>query len=170
MLQGRGIPTVLAASVLGAHGVIGAPARFFSGLLSDILGKWSIRVIYAIGLALMAGGTVVLIYAPDMTWLWVFAAIFGFGQGLTVTAPVTMLPMYFGAAIFSTVYGVRLFVMGFGSVFGPLFAAWVFDVTGKYDLALWVTVVVSAIAAGLILLAVPPKQPLGAAPPAGGSK
>lgn len=162
MLEARGIARVLAASVLGFQGLAGAPARFLSGWLFDVFGKNSIRVFYAIGLALMVVGLVILIYAPDMTWLWVFAIIFGFGQGLTVTAPVTMLPMYFGAAIYSTVYGVRMFVLGFGSVGGPIFAAWVYDTTGKYDIALWVSAAVIAISAVLILLAAPPKQPAGA--------
>lgn len=162
MLEARGMATVLASTVLGFQGLMGAPGRFISGWLFDIFGKGSIRFFYAIALGLMAGGTVVLIYSPDLTWVWVFALIFGVGQGLTATAPLTMVPMYFGAAIFSTIYGVRTFVLRLGTVFGPIFAAWVWDVTGEYTLALWMTVGVLAISALLILLAAPPRQPMGA--------
>lgn len=161
MLQARGIPTILAASVLGFQGLSGAPGRFLGGWLFDVFGKNSIRFVYSLAAALTAIGLLFLVYATDLTGVFLFATTFGFGEGLAVIAPLAMLPNYFGRGIYGTLYGFRMFILGFGSVFAPLGAAWAFDTTGSYDIALWVGVVWVAIAGVGILFALPPK-PKGA--------
>ena len=55
---------------------------------------------------------------------------------------------YFGRRHFGTIMGFMDLVQMFGIVLGPVFAGWVFDVTGSYRLAF----IAFAIAAGIAML------------------
>ncbi len=92
-----------------------------------------------------------------------FAILYGFGLGMIVTTPLAMLSLYFGANSFSTAYGVYLFITRIAAVIGPVFASWVFDATGSYIDAFWTGAGVLIVGIVLILLASPPKVPIGAA-------
>lgn len=164
-VQSLGISAVAAAAVLGTMGLAGAPARFLIGWVIDRLGKQSARYIWSLGLIVQLVGIVILIYAKDLTMVWVFALLYGFGLGMIVTTPLAMLSLYFGANSFGTAYGVYLFITRIASVIGPVFAGWVFDTTGSYINAFWTAAGVLIVGIVLILLAAPPKVAIGAVAP-----
>ena len=60
---------------------------------------------------------------------------------------------YFGRQYFGTIMGFMDLVQMFGAVLGPVFAGWVFDVTGSYQLAFVVFAIASALATVLMLIA-----------------
>lgn len=165
-LEGMGVSRVIAASVLGTMGLIGAPGRLLVGWLIDRFGRASARYWYAIALGLEAVGMVILIYATSVEMVWVFAVVFGLGQGMTVTAPVVMVANYFGPAAYSTIYSLRLAFLRISTVTAPLLSAWIFDTTGSYQVAFWIATVILVISVAVIYFAVPPKIPIGAGQPA----
>lgn len=156
-LEAMGIDKVIAGTVLGTMGLIGIPARFASGWLADLWGKNSIRFIYALALALEGIGMVILTQASDIMVVWAFAIAFGIGQGMTVTMPMLLVAQYFGPGAYGKIYAMRTFFLRFGTVGGPIFAAWIWDVTGSYTTAFYVVAVVLAFATVLLLMARPPQ-------------
>lgn len=164
-LEAMGVSRLVASAIIGIMGLMGSPFRIVAGGLMDRFGRGSGRFVYALAFVLECVGMVILLQARTVELVWVFAIIFGAGQGMTVTAPVAMLASYFGPEAYGTVYGIRMFLVQMGQVIGPLFAAYVFDTTGSYQTAFMVVVAALVVAVILLLLpwAAPPKVPIGAA-------
>ncbi len=70
-----------AATVFGTMGLAGAPARFLIGPVIDRLGKQSARYIWSLGLSVQLVGIIILIYAKDLTLVWVLPSSMASGWG-----------------------------------------------------------------------------------------
>ncbi|MFQ5826587.1 MAG: MFS transporter, partial [Dehalococcoidia bacterium] len=68
---------------------------------------------------------------------------------------------YFGRQAFGTIMGFMSLVLMVGTISGPLFAGYVYDVAGSYRFAFTVFAGVSLVALVLILGAKPPAIPVG---------
>lgn len=165
-LESMGIPKAQAGAIMGLRGLIGLTGRLGAGWLSDRWGKESIRWIYAAALALQVAGIIAIsfITGPEALWvIWIYVVLYGIGQGGAVTQPILLLAQYFGPEAYAKVYGFRYLAVRIGSTTGPIFAAWVWDMTGAYTIAFYVTAAVLLLSALLIIFAAPPRTPYGAA-------
>lgn len=173
LLQQRGITPIMAAAALGFAGLFGVPWRFIVGWVIDRIGKQYIRFFYSLSYLLMGAGILVLLFTYDVGMIWLYAFVYGTGLGMSVISFTLLMPQYFGVDVYATVYGTRNAFVALGSIFAPMIAAWVWDVTQSYDLALVGAIIVLVVAAVLVFFVAPPKVPVGAAAPqpapAGGS-
>ena len=69
---------------------------------------------------------------------------------------------FFGRRIYATLRGIMGLFYGIGTFLSPIYAGWIFDLTGSYTIALLTFAVVLGIAATIFALLRPPTLPLSA--------
>ncbi len=144
-----GISPELAATMLGSIAVISIVGRLGFGRLADIFDK---RYVMATCFALITLGCFILANAQTWWHLIPFIIIYSPGYGGGGTVYHAIRGEYFGRQHFGTIMGWMDFVQMFGIVLGPVFAGWIFDVTGSYKIAFITFAIASAIAIVLILI------------------
>ena len=149
-LTGLGISPELAAVVLGSLAMISIVGRVGFGRMADILDK---RYVMAICLAFMALGCFILTNAQAWWHIIVFLIIYSPAYGGGVILMYAIRGEYFGRQHFGTIMGFMDLVQMFGIVLGPVFAGWIFDVTGSYRIAFISFAIAAATAMMLILIA-----------------
>ncbi|KAK8746730.1 hypothetical protein OTU49_017169, partial [Cherax quadricarinatus] len=125
------IPTLLASGLINTStiGIISscqniayAISKFLGGILSD---KMSARVLFAIGLA-VSGGSTLLFSRTDNTVVWALLwFINGFAQGAGWPACAKLLKKWFSAENFGTWWSVLTASSNVSGTLSPLLAAYV---------------------------------------------
>lgn len=143
-----GYNPLLAASAIGAVGLVGMAGRPISGALSDVLGR---EVVYTVGSGMQIGGIVMLLVLGDGHSLWpiiLFVALNGLSDGiggLVVGAKATDL---FPISALGSVMGLVQMGRGLGIMGGPLIGGLLFDLQGNYLLAFMLAVALVSVAIG----------------------
>ena len=127
------------------------------GYLADRTNKRLTIVFALLGQAI---SLVVLALASSYWMLIVFAIFAGIGWGARVPAMQAMRAEYFGGKAFGTIMGFSSLVVMFGMILGPLFAGFVYDVTGSYRGAFMVLSGAALVGAVFFWLAVRPAPPV----------
>jgi MFS family permease len=153
--KGEGIGATGAAWILGLVGVGSAAGRLFLGTAADRLGRRrSLGGAYA-WMALMLCWWLV----SHSAWqLAIFAVGFGLGYGGFVALLPAITADYFGATRAGAIIGMLYTSAGVGSFFGPIAAAWIFDATGAYTIAIVAGVVVNLLAVAAVVALDPPER------------
>ena len=127
------------------------------GYLADRTNKRLTIVFALLGQAI---SLVVLALASSYWMLIVFAIFAGVvGWGARVPAMQAMRAEYFGGKAFGTIMGFSSLVVMFGMILGPLFAGFVYDVTGSYRGAFHGAVRSGPRGRGVLLARRPPRPP-----------
>jgi MFS family permease len=66
---------------------------------------------------------------------------------------------YFGTKSYGTIMGLMAVISTIGGLASPVFAGWIFDITGSYHIAWQIFTAIILPAIPLILLTRPPKIP-----------
>ena len=112
---------------------------------------------------LQAGAVVILVYAPSLTMIFLFAVLFGAGFGGRTPLTTAIRGDYFGRASFGKILGISTLPMNaMLLVAGPM-AGFMRDELGDYDLAFLSLAGLNAIGAVLFLVARKPVLPEAAA-------
>ncbi len=140
---GLGIAATAAASILSVAAGVSIPARIIVGGIADKVGNKPTLVACLI-MALVA--FLWLLVARELWMLYIFAAIFGVGLWTTgaIIAPLTA--DLFGLKSHATIFAFSGFVSAIGGAIGPVVAGYIFDVTGSYQLAFIICLMVSVVA------------------------
>ncbi len=121
--------------------------------IGNIIGKLSVwPIIKRIGsritlfflVGLQALGLFLLIWASSLWIFFALGAIFGFGNGGSVTIRMSIIPEFFGTKAVGTLVGIAGITWGLGGIVGPVLAGYIFDITSSYDVAF--------LAGGLLLI------------------
>ncbi len=152
-LLDSGFPREVAAAALGSIAFISVAGRLGFGWLGDRIAK---RYVIAVLLLLLAGSFLLLGHVKSLWQLFIFLALYAPAYGGEATLMQTIRGEYFGRRAFGTIMGFMGMVMILGTVAGPLFAGYAWDITGSYNLAFMVFAGTMAVAVGLVLLAKPP--------------
>lgn len=128
----RGISLVLASAALGATVFISVIGRLAFGLLGDYVDK---RYLISIAYVLQAAGIFVLMNVTSMREVWVFVVLYGIAYGGAIPLSAAIVGEYFGRASYATIRGLMQFFLIPATVFGPVYAGFVYDKTGSYDIA-----------------------------------
>jgi len=152
----QGYSRGLAASILGASGIMASAAAIFWGGISDRIGREPVWALACAGYVVAS----LLLFAlrPESVWM-LYALVFfqGFlGGGLT--------PLYasipaeiFGGRHFGTVFGCLSVGGGLGSALGPWLGGLIYDATGSYRAAFGLALGAAAASALFIWVAAPRK-------------
>jgi OFA family oxalate/formate antiporter-like MFS transporter len=152
---GLSAPTAALAISVGAAG--SATGRFFSGWMSDHLGRlFTLRLMVLVS----------MIATPSL-YLWrnefalffplLFLVYYCYGTQLSVYT--ALAGDFWGIKYLSTNYGLLLLAWGFAGVLGPLIGSRVFVSTGSYQYAFVGAAAVAAAALTLLLTVSPPLSP-----------
>lgn len=143
-----GFSVVLAGSILSVVGGVSIPVRLVVGAISDKIGNR--RPLFICLLALMA--SFCWLQATKGLWgLYLFATVFGFAYGGLWSIVSPLIVELFGTRSHGVTLGMVIFIGQFGGAAGPIVSGRIFDLTGNYQPAFLILVLVSF--AGLILSA-----------------
>ncbi len=155
-LESENIPTTMAATVVTGMTLCSLIGRLGFGFLGDFRNK---RYLIAISLVIQTIGILFFAYVgADSTWLIIpFLLLYGPGYGGGIPLRPALQADYFGTRSFGTIMGLMSIPSMVGGLISPIFAGWVFDITGSYHFAWLVIALASIPALPLILLAKPPE-------------
>jgi MFS family permease len=143
-----GYDPLLAATAMGAVGLVGLLGRPLSGTLSDVLGR---EVVYTVGSGMQIGGIVALLTLGDGQRLWpilLFVALNGLSDGIGGLVVGAKAADLFPTRALGTVMGLVQMGRGLGIMVGPLLGGWLFDRQGHYGAAYLLAVALVCVAIG----------------------
>jgi len=155
-LVNTGLSYNTAALVLSVNTACTVAGRLVFGFLGDYFNRQ-----YALAgcFLLQAAAVIVLAYAHSLGMALLFAVLYGFAFGGRGPLLISIRGDFFGRRSFATIMGMSQTVLMVGTITGPVFAGWVYDVTSSYKLAFLLMAAVNTFAVVLILLARKPSLP-----------
>ena len=158
ILETKGLSRQEAANLTGFMFGINFLSRLIVGYLGD---RWPKSYLLFGSLLLETTGLVCLFYGQwsgdRMVFLLLFILLQGLGDGGGIIVWAAM-GEYFGRDRFATLRGYITFSHSWALIASPVFAGWVFDKYGSYDLAIGPGAVCAAAAAGCFLAIKKPPQ------------
>jgi MFS family permease len=148
MARGLGIPPLLAATLVSALGGAALVGRLVLGGASDRIGR---RGALAVALALQTVAFVAFAQADRLPALYAASLMFGFSYGAASTLFPAAVADVFGREHAGSLAGLLFALAGSMAALGPLAAGVIYDHTGDYRLAWWLSAGCNALA--LLLLA-----------------
>ncbi|HPV48262.1 MAG TPA: MFS transporter [Smithellaceae bacterium] len=132
-LQDLGYKPMVSASALGLMLGMSILGRLISGFLGMRIDGRYLAIAF---LAIMGLGVVSLINAQEAAFVYAYSALTGVGFGGMLVIRPNLIGAYFGRANFSRIVGWTAPVATIAGGAGPLFAGFLFDLTGGYRLPL----------------------------------
>ena len=143
----HGIAQNSAVLLLGAIGVGSTAGRFLLGGLADRLGRPLSFLMMFLGIGLSF-----VIWAVSTTFmpLAVFALVYGvFYGGFVALAPAVVID-YFGGRNAGSLIGILYTSVAFGTLVGPTFAGYAYDISHSYLLPILISVGANLVAAAIL--------------------
>ena len=129
-----GVSRADAALIVSAMATLGIGSRLAFGLIADRLRRFEYLVMAMC--ACLVSGLVALLLDSGAVGITLFVLLWVCGTGGGPIIEAMLLTRMFGLAHFATLLGAMFVIEEAGLVVSPVVAAWIFDVTGSYDLAL----------------------------------
>ena len=142
-----GISVVAAATALGLMVAISILGRIVFGWLGDRFDK---RYVLIATYVLQAIGVLILANVKTIEQVYIFLVIYGLGYGGAIPIYIAMRGEYFGRKAFATIAGIMQLFIVIPTVVGPIFAGYVYDVTGSYHNAFMLFALLYLLGAGII--------------------
>jgi len=149
-LASMGLPRDRAALVAMFIPLSSIVGRLSFGWLGDLFDK---RYLLVMCLLFEMIGLVFLSYAEVLWHLITFLAFFGPALGGAVALRSIILREHFGRRSLGSIQGLITALMTIGAIVGPVYAGWVFDVRGGYQMV-WLTFIGAILAAIPVILAI----------------
>ncbi|OGL19507.1 MAG: hypothetical protein A3K12_02995 [Candidatus Rokubacteria bacterium RIFCSPLOWO2_12_FULL_71_19] len=156
--QDLGVPALLAATLVSALGIAAVAGRVLMGALSDRIGR---RAALAAGFALQAIAFAAFPSARALPALYAAAAAFGFSYGAISALFPAVVSDFFGREHSGSLVGLLFTLAAPLAAGGPVGAGWIYDRTGGYEPAWWLSAGFNVLALALLACARPP-APRGA--------
>jgi len=162
--KGQGLPGTEVAFVFGMMGLISVLGRIGSGRLGDYLAMRGMhpvharRYMYCLSGILMGSGAVLLLQVVSLSWLWIWAIVFGIGYGCHTPQLGAILGDLFGRKNIGFILSLGGTAAGVAGVIGPILAGLIYDLTLDYARAFQVAAVLSFFSILFAMLAKPEKQ------------
>ena len=148
IVEDMGHSGATAAAVLGSMGMVSIIGRLGGGFLNDALGT---KVVAVGSVCTLAISCLIIAFAQELWHVFLFVALYAPSYGCSAATMPAIKGDYFGRRSFGTILGLSGMVQMAGSVFGPFYAALVFDVTGSYRFAFLSFSVLLLISAALFM-------------------
>jgi MFS family permease len=151
ILETKGLSRQTAANFTGFMFGLNFLSRMVFGYLGDI---WPKQIILTLTLMLECSALVCLFYASPGSYglllIWAFILFEGLGDGAGIIVWAT-LGDFFGRDKFASLRGIITFSHSWALIASPIFAGWVFDKFGNYQIALLVSAVCAGMSAGCFI-------------------
>ena len=154
LVEDLGFSRATAAAVLGSMGMVSIIGRLGGGLLNDTFGT---KIIAVGSVCTLAVSCIVIAYAQDLWHIFLFVALYAPSYGCSAATMPAIKGDYFGRRSYGTIMGLSGMVQMAGSMMGPVYAAYVFDVTGSYRIAFLSFAALLIISAALFASLKPPR-------------
>lgn len=155
MLDDRGFSLQTISAVVAIYTAVSAIAILFGGYVGD---KWPIRFVAFGSTIIPPLALVVLVFAHDTPMLFFFAVLLGIGNGVRMPVTTAMRGVYFGNKHFASIMSISNVPQKFMAFAAPLFAGFMRDASGTYDVSLLTIAAISFSGSFLfLLLGAPPK-------------
>jgi MFS family permease len=153
-----GISTMAATTILSVIGVVSIGGKLAMGIIGDRIGNRNIMILVFILISL---GFLWLTFSAELWMLYLFAAVFGLSYGGFATVQSPLVADCFGLKAHGVLFGAVSFATSSGGAVGSLVAGRIFDISGSYQWAFILCIILGL--ASLILsisLKVAPKPHL----------
>ena len=142
-----GAGTIAAASALASVGLMSIVGALGFGYFADRRGA---RPALAIAFVLRGAGYAVLLLANSLPVATLGVMVLGLSWTSVISLTGVVTADQFGLRRLGTVYGAIFGIMPLGHSLGMWFAGHVFDDSGTYDTALWVSMALGLAAAAIV--------------------
>jgi MFS family permease len=157
-LVDAGIPTFVAASVVGVIGVASIVGKAGGGFISDVIGR---RPTYTIGsgCVVTSMGVLALVAVwPRPAWAYLYGVLIGIGYAAPAALSPALIGDVFRGRHFGPIFGMLQVAGALGAAVGPWAAGRVFDTTGSYAPAFGLAIVAAAAATTAVWLSAPVRR------------
>ena len=144
-----GISPMLAASIISILAGTSVIGRLSTGFISDRAGA---RLILSVCLSLLTLALVWLLFVGEIWTFYLFAVITGFAIGGYMPLEILIVAELFGLKSLGMIYGTIMIFSALGMTLGPIIAGTIFDMTGNYNWAFLICIILGALAIFLSLL------------------
>lgn len=127
-----GISAASAAGILATIGAVSIVGKVVMGIAADRIGN---RQVFLISFILMSASLFWLTAVTELWMLCVFAIVFGFAYGSSITVQSPLVAELFGTRSHGMIFGVISNGLTLGATIGPFLTGYIFDVSGSYRLA-----------------------------------
>jgi len=135
-----GFDKLYAASVLGMGAFLSLPGVIITGTVSDYIGR-ELSAVLTYGTSIIGVAFGLMITGPDQhLLLWLHACFFGLTWGARGPAITAKTADLFPGPNLGTILGAISVGTGVGAASGAWLAGFVFDVTGSYRVAFWLSI------------------------------
>jgi len=141
----RQIDPIAAAASLAVISASGFFGQFFFGWLSDRVDDP--KYAYFLGIFILLWGTILLWRADQTSFLYLSAAVYGFGYGCLAPILPILVSDRFGRHVLGSIYGLLTFFVGLGGAIGPLLGGLIYDRFGSYRHLWEINIVILALMA-----------------------
>jgi len=149
------ISSAKAAGVISTIGGVSMVGRFSTGIFID---RFDSRKATILCFILLIATLLWLQITTTLWMIYLFAAIYGLAHGGFFTAVSPIVAEYFGIRSHGGLFGIVVFSGCLGGSVGPILAGYIFDTTGGYSPAFWVSTLVALTGLGFILFLKPVKK------------
>ncbi|HIE95711.1 MAG TPA: MFS transporter [Fuerstia sp.] len=152
----HGVSRSLALGSLGVQAAAATVSTLIAGYLID---RVQARYVLACSMVLEIFAILLLIFLPSAGWITVYSALLGLHGGIIRSAGCIVWINYFGRRHQGAIQGMSMSIMVLAAALGPVPPALAHDLVGSYEPALWLFLVLPALAGIAVLSAAPPTKP-----------
>ena len=154
-LASIGQPATIAASIVAAMTLISILGRIGFGWVGDRVPK---KLLLAALLSTQVLGLIVFSGAVETWQIALFLLLYAPSYGGAIPLRPSIQAEYFGRSSFGAIQGVVFACTAAGGMLGPIFAGWMFDTHGSYQLAFLILAGVNGLAVPATLLMPNPRR------------
>jgi len=128
-----------AAAVFGILGIFSSGGKIFIGFLAD---RWPREIANGFGMVMASLGIAALLAVPRQPAIfpYLFAAGFGIGYGAAAPLFPSIAADLFQGPTFGRIFGLLSLFLGLGGASGAWITGHIFDLTGSYHYAFFLTI------------------------------
>jgi len=152
----RGYSVPMAGLVVTAYTAVSMVFQLIGGYMGDRVPK---RVALFFFSSIQASAIFILIFAPNIAYVFLFAVVFGMGFGGRNPLTTSIRGDYFGRSSFGKIMGMTQLPMNVLLLISPIFAGYMRDTLGNYDIAFVTLAGFNFLGGVLLLFAKKPQLP-----------
>jgi cyanate permease len=156
LLTDIGLTQTAASGMLSLMIFFTLPSRFFAGVIADRLSKRHLRLILAVIFGMMLIGLAGFLINPTSSRVLFLLVPYGLSSGAVTPVIILLIGRYYGRKSFGSIFGSCMLVNAIPQMVSPVYAGWIYDVTGSYLTALKVFALIVAVATIVVCFAKAP--------------